>query len=334
MNLQQLTYFVAVARSRSFTRAAESCFVAQPALSQQVRKLEEELGLPVFERRRTGVSLTVAGTAFLAYAEEALRLVQEGKQRVGDLKDVRKGVVTITCLPSVATYWLPRVVARFRTEFPDVEISIQERAGCTPEEFQDDDLSDLGILQLSEESQPVAEALRVERLFTDEQVLILPADHRLASHQGYRSSGVPLRELADEPFVLPGAGCGMTRTIARAFAEARIQPRVRLQTSQIEAIYEMVAAGLGVGMMPMMALHRSYPEVVWRQIAHPSPHRTIVLVTNNAAALTPAAASFAACLRSLAHVTAQIREKRAATQPAPKAQTRKAGVRGPARAKA
>src|SRR5438876_10980678 len=132
MNLQQLGYFVAVARTRNFTRAAESCFVAQPALSQQIRKLEEELGLPVFERRRRGVDLTVAGTAFHAYAEQVLQLVAEGKQRVSDLQNVRHGVTTLVCLPTVATYWLPPIISKYRQKYPEVEIHIHEHAGCSP----------------------------------------------------------------------------------------------------------------------------------------------------------------------------------------------------------
>jgi LysR family hydrogen peroxide-inducible transcriptional activator len=304
MNLQQLTYFVAVARTRNFTRAAEACFVAQPALSQQVRKLEEELGLPVFERRPQGVALTAAGTAFLEYAENALRLVQQGKQRVADLREVRSGCVTLTCLPTLATYWLPKVIALHRARFPEAEIVIHEKAGSGPDDFQEGQF-DLALVQLAHETIKQDPCMRVEKMFVDEQMLVLPHGHRLLTEPAYLRRGIPLRELADEPLVLPGVGCGMMRTIAHAFAEARIHPGARIQTSQIEAIYEMVAAGLGVGIMPAMASHRDYPRVTWRRFADPVPQRTIALVTSSTAAPSFAAAALIKEIRALARSTAE-----------------------------
>lgn len=304
MNLQQLAYFVAVARSRNFTHAAESCFVAQPALSQQIRKLEEELGLPVFERRRRGVALTVAGTAFLTYAEQALKLVAEGKQHVSDLQKVRHGVVAVACLPTVATYWLPRIIAKYRRHYPDVQIQIHEHAGCTPQDFGNA-IADLGIVQLGEESSGRGNALvQIERLFVDEQVLVLPAGHRLAQ-SGSSAQAIALKEVAGEPFVLPKPTCGMSRVISQAFSEAGFQPRVRLETSQLEAVCEMVSAGLGVGLMPAMAMHRDYPNVCWRRVKRPVPKRTIALAWSTEHGLSPAAAAFSDIVREEARHAGQ-----------------------------
>lgn len=305
MNLQQLGYFVSVARTRNFTRAAESCFVAQPALSQQIRKLEEELGLPVFERRRRGVDLTVAGTAFLAYAEQVLQLVAEGKQRVSDLQKVRHGVIALMCLPTVATYWLPRVISRYRQHYPDVEIQIHEHAGCTPQDFHNA-IADLGIVQLGEELSSRGDgAVRVERLFVDEQVLIFPANHRLVSNGAYTDQPIPLRAVAGEAFVLPKSSCGMSRVIAQAFSEAGIQPRVRLETSQVEAVYEMVSAGLGIGLMPAMAMNREHRNICWRRVRRPVPRRTIALASSSDRSLSPASAAFIQIVREVARQTGQ-----------------------------
>jgi len=297
MNLQQLGYFVAVARARNFTRAAESCFVAQPALSQQIRKLEEELGLPVFERRRRGVDLTVAGTAFLGYAEQVLQLVAEGKQRVTDLQKVRHGVIGLICLPTVATYWLPLVISRYRQQFPDVEIQIHEHPGCTPHDFGNA-IADLGIVQLGEDSagrgnRPV----QVERLFIDEQVLIFPATHPLASAG---DQAISLKAVRGESFVLTKPNCGMSRIIAKAFADAGIQPKVRLETSQVEAVCEMVSAGLGVGLMPAMAMRRDYPNLRWRRIKKPVPSRTIAMAWPSDQSRSPAASAFIQIVREVA----------------------------------
>jgi LysR family transcriptional regulator, hydrogen peroxide-inducible genes activator len=303
MNLQQLGYFVAVARTRNFTRAAESCFVAQPALSQQIRKLEAELGLPVFERRRRGVDLTAAGTAFLAYAEQVLQLVAEGKQRVTDLQKVRHGAVSVVCLPTIATYWLPPVISKYRQQYPDVAINIHEHAGCTPEDFSKA-LADVGIVQLCEESpRPASLMVHIERMFVDEQVLVLPTAHRLARSGAAPEKAIALKEVAGEAFVLPKATCGMGRVISRAFSEAGFQPRVRLETSQVEAVSEMVSAGLGIGLMPAMAMGRDYPGLRWRRIVRPAPRRTIALAWSSERSLSPAAAAFIDIVREVARTT-------------------------------
>jgi LysR family hydrogen peroxide-inducible transcriptional activator len=306
MNLQQLAYFVAIARSQNFTRAAESCLVAQPALSQQIRKLEEELGLPLFERRRRGVELTVAGTTFLAYAEQVLQLVVEGKQRVSDLQNMRRGVIAVMCLPTIATYWLPRVISRYRQHYPDVEIQIHEHAGCTPQDYRNG-IADLGIVQLGNESSTRAnEPLHVERLFVDEQVLIFPAHHPLVRNGALVDQSIPLKAVAKEPFVLPKSSCGMSRVIAQAFSEAGIQPRVRLETSQVEAVCEMVSAGLGIGLMPAMAMQRGYQNVRWRRVKRPAPRRTIALAWSSSHSLSPAAAAFIEIVRDTARRSGQL----------------------------
>jgi LysR family hydrogen peroxide-inducible transcriptional activator len=300
MNLQQLAYFVAVARRRNFTHAAESCFVAQPALSQQIRKLEEELGLPIFERRRRGVDLTGAGTAFLSYAEQVLKLVADGKQHVADLRKIRHGIVSVMCLPTVGTYWLPRVISNYRQQYPDVQIQIHEHPGCGPHDFRDA-IADLGIVQLEEEPFERSDVpLQTERLFVDEQVLVVPSAHRLAKCGASPEEPIALREAAGEPFVLPKPTCGMTRVISQAFADAGFQPSVRLETSQLEAVCEMVAAGLGVGLMSAMAMHRPNANVCWRRVRKPVPKRTIALAWRRDRGLSPAASAFRTCIREAA----------------------------------
>ncbi len=308
MNLQQLGYFVAVARRRSFTRAAEACFVAQPALSQQIRKLEEELGLPVFERRRRGVDLTLAGTAFLEYAEQVLKLVEESKQRISDLQSVRQGSISVMCLPTVATYWLPAVITQYRAQYPDIDVHIHEHAGCTPDDFART-MCDLGIVQLGESHDRGAPDALTERLFVDEQLLVVPAGHRLAGGAGLNAPAVALRETAGEAFILPKPICGMGRTISQAFSDAGFAPRVRLETSQVEAVREMVSAGLGVGFMPAMAMGRKDPAVRWRHLKNPVPRRTIALARNATRSLSPAAAAFVVSVRKAASAHSPMRAR-------------------------
>jgi DNA-binding transcriptional LysR family regulator len=244
------------------------------------------------------VDLTLAGTAFLEYAEQVLKLVEESRQRISDLQSVRQGAITVMCLPTVATYWLPAIISRYRARFPDIEVSIHEQAGCTPEDFERA-MCDVGIVQLGESDDRPANGTRTERLFVDEQLLVVPTGHRLAGSNG-AGPAIPLRDTAGEAFILPKPMCGMGRAISKAFSDAGFVPRVRLETSQIEAVCEMVSAGLGVGLMPAMAAGRKNPGVRWRHLKNPVPRRTIALAWDSARSLSPAAAAFVAIVREAA----------------------------------
>lgn len=300
MTFQQLQYVAAIAKHRNFTRAAEACHVAQPALSQQIRKLEEELGSVLFERTRHGAEPTAAGTEFLPFAERVLQLLWDGKKRVSDLRTLRLGFVSVLCPPTVVTYWLPNVVLRFQQLHPGVEIQVHERAGCIAEDLNGT-MSDLGIVQLDPRRAVPSRsggALQAEFLFTDEQVLIFPKHHWLAGGAAaLTNEPIPLSAAANEPFVLHKPPCGLSLVAERAFQQAGMQPRVAIESSQIEAVCEMVAAGLGVGLMPKMAMLRDHPKLQWREITAPRPARRIGLAWFSERALSPAARTFAELIR-------------------------------------
>lgn len=311
MTLQQLLYLAAIAKHRSFTRAAATCKVAQPALSQQIRKLEEELGVRMLERTKRGAELTAAGSEFLTYAEKSLDLLSEGRRRVSDLRALRLGRVRLLCPTSVGTYWLPAVILRFRQRYPAIEIQIYEQAGCTVEHLAET-VADVGILQLD----PRAEArldrpVHEEVLFVDEQVLVLPSAHPLARSGNGHQGVVRLSAAAKEPFVLHKAPCGLSLVAARAFLEAGIPPRVTLETSQVEAVCQMVAAGLGVGLMPRAAMQRPRAGIRWRPLTDPTPKRTVGLVWFVDRTLSPAAQGLVEVLREEAARTETLLSARA-----------------------
>ncbi|MGH9462302.1 MAG: LysR family transcriptional regulator substrate-binding protein, partial [Vicinamibacteria bacterium] len=231
---------------------------------------------------------------FLPFAEKVLQLLSEGRRRVADLRELRLGAVTILCAPTIATYWLPQLICRFRALHPGVEIRIHERAGCVSEDLSET-IADLGIVQLEPRAVPSrasGRALREDFLFVDEQVLVLPTQHRLARKLPPEEL-LSLAAVADEPFVLHHPPCGLSLVGARAFERAGIRPRVTLETSQIEAVCEMVAAGLGVALMPKMAMMRRRPNLAWRNLTEPKPTRTIGLALFPERSLSPPAAAFA-----------------------------------------
>lgn len=193
MEIHQLRHFLAVAELRNFTRAAQQCYISQPSLSQQIIKLERELGQPLFQRRRRDVRLTAAGRAPLPTAEAILGAVEEVKSLIEAATDPEQGTVTIGAIPTVAPYLLPPLLHQFALAHPRAEIALVEHLtehtlrGCLEGEL------DVGVVAL-----PVTEKrLEVEPLFSEELLLALPPKHRLS-----RKRQITLEDLSAEPFVV------------------------------------------------------------------------------------------------------------------------------------
>lgn len=294
ITLQQLIYFVTVARERNFTRAAALCHVAQPALSQQIAKLEHALGASVCVRSKRGVQLTAEGLDFLGYAERSLDLLSEGKRRISDMNQLRLGSVTVLCTPTIATYWLPRTIMQYRQLFPNVELRIVEQPGCAPQDLEERAV-DFGIVQIEPKlSSRACHPVHEEALFVEEQVLVVPVTHALA---GNDRDPIPFASLNGESFILPKPPCGVSGIAARAFAIAGIQPKVVLETNQVEAVCQMVSAGLGIGLIPRMAMAREYSKLQWRSITAPTLTRIIGMAWSRNRGLSAAAAALIELLR-------------------------------------
>jgi DNA-binding transcriptional LysR family regulator len=297
MTLQQLIYFVTVARERNFTRAAALCHVAQPALSQQIAKLEHALGAPVFVRSKRGIQLTAEGLDFLSYAERCLDLVSEGKRRISDMNQLRLGSVTVLCTPTIATYWLPKSIMRYRQLYPNVELRIVEQPGCAPQDLGESTV-DFGIVQIEPKlSSRVCQSVHEEALFVEEQVLVMPVAHPLAGEGRDIDPAIPLASLDGESFILPKAPCGVSGIAARAFVIAGIQPKAVLETNQVEAVCQMVSAGLGIGLIPRMAMANEYSGLHWRSVTAPTLTRTIGIAWCRDRGLSKAAAALVELLK-------------------------------------
>src|ERR1700677_1017058 len=175
MEMHQFRYFVAVARARNFSRAAEQCHVSQPSLSQQIQKLEDELGERLFDRLKREAKLTPHGEAFLYRALKILEEVDAARREATDAKKLLRGTVTLGVLPTIAPYLLPAVIAAFTKKYPGVEIVVQE-----------DTTANLLKLALAREidfalaSQPIRDGrLVVRELFSEELLIALPPGHPL-----------------------------------------------------------------------------------------------------------------------------------------------------------
>lgn len=271
MEMHQLRYFVKAAEMENFTRAAEHCLISQPSLSQQIAKLEQELGQPVFERLARKVVLTDAGRVLLEHARMILSLADEAKSRIADQQQSGLGRVTIAAIPTVAPYLLPKVLTQYASLCPRASVEIYEEVTETSVKMCLNGEADVVLLAL-----PVEEPqLHVERLFKDELLVALPCGHALAARER-----ITLEDLAEEPFILLNEAHCLTDDVLAFCRRRDFQPRVVCRGSQIYTIQQLIALGHGVSLLPRLAVEadhghdRVYVPVVGR------PARTVVMAWN------------------------------------------------------
>jgi len=268
MEMHQLRYFAKVAALGSFTRAAAACFVSQPSLSQQIQKLEGELGRPLFDRLGRSVRLTEAGEALLARVLPALAMLEDARARIKDEPD--QGRLTIAAIPTIAPYLLPRIIRDFSRTFPRAELEVVEdvTAGILRRAAE-------GELDLALVALPIqAEGVVVEPLFTEELHLVVPAGHALAAR-----TKVSLADLAQEPFVLLGDAHCLTGNALNFCHRKGFQPVTTARLHQLATALELVSLGLGVSLVPEMARRGDgAPGRVYLPLAGERPTRTIALL--------------------------------------------------------
>jgi LysR family hydrogen peroxide-inducible transcriptional activator len=289
MELHQLRYMVAVARTGNFSRAAERCHVAQPSLSQQIQKLEEELGQSLFNRLKRGVKLTEAGESFLPRALRILEEVEAARREAEDTQALVRGTVTVGALPTIAPYLLPGVIAQFSEKYPGIEVVVQEDTTARLLKLATSFEVDMAIMSL-----PIDEAgLEVEKLFTEELLLAVPMNHALA-----KKKSVKIADLEDERFILMKEGHCLGDQVLGFCNRRNFQPKVSCRSAQMETVQALVATGLGISLVPQMALESGPTNrPVYRSLDGVKPERAIVVVWPKKRTMGRAAKEFLGCLR-------------------------------------
>ncbi|MBS0002655.1 MAG: LysR family transcriptional regulator [Thioalkalivibrio sp.] len=244
VTLRQLQVFEAVARLGSFSRAAEEIHVTQPAVSKQIRQLQEEVGMPLLEQVGRQVCLTDAGRELLATCSDWLDTWNRFEQSIADLKGLKQGRLRIAVV-TTAKYFMPRVLGPFCTEYPGIDVTLEvinrnrllERLG-----HNEDDLYVMGV-------PPDGWEIESQPLMENNLVVIAPRAHRLAGRRR-----IPFAQLADEIFIAREEGSGTRMTVERVFAENGVHFRVRMELGSNEAIKQAVAGGLGLGVLSQNTL--------------------------------------------------------------------------------
>lgn len=248
MEFHQLRYVCAVAETGSFSRAAERCQIAQPSLSQQVLKLEEDLGAKLFDRLGRSVRLTEAGRAFLPHARSILEQMETARSSVAQKSADVRGSVSLGVIPTISPYLVPRYTASFARRFPDARMRIVEDVTPVLIESLRELSIDIAILALPLRHKD----LELFPLKTEPLFAVLPKDHRLAG-----AASVSLKDLRGEPFVMLRDGhCFRDLSLATC-ARARITPNIAFESGQFSSLFGMVAAGVGISLVPEMAIDRN-----------------------------------------------------------------------------
>src|SRR6185369_14555433 len=249
MELRQLEYFVAVAREGSVTKAARQLYVAQPSLSRQIQKLEEELGAPLFDRSRRGMRLTSIGQTFLEYVQRGFDQFEAGHQAVRDLMGPEYGHVRVAFLPTLGSDVLPEVLAAFRRRYPKVQFTLRQQTTDTILRWLAAGEIDLCIatappLGTRDKRQVESCPLLAEELFA-----AMSPDHPLAAH-----TSLALGQLVHETFVMVRPGSGLCALIENACRTAGFEPITGAEGEDLATVRGLVAAGFGVSILPALTL--------------------------------------------------------------------------------
>ncbi|MFJ3791688.1 LysR family transcriptional regulator [Kitasatospora sp. NPDC090091] len=290
MQLQQLRYFVAVAETRHFTRAAEAAHVAQPSLSQQIRALERELGAELFHRTRGNIALTDAGDALLPLARRILADTESARLAVQETVQLRRGRVRLGAPPSLCTSLVPDVLRVFRDRYPGVALLVREGGSRDLVRTLAAGELDLALI-ITPPSGEAAPALDVTELLHEELVLVS------RSAEGRRRK-VRVAELRGRPLVMFREGYDVREATLEACRAAGFEPEFAVEGGEMDAVLGFVGAGLGPAVLPGMVAARSGLAVT--PFAGPGLGRNIAVAHGREVPLTRAAAALRETL--LAHL--------------------------------
>ncbi|MDX1267158.1 MAG: DNA-binding transcriptional regulator OxyR [Oceanisphaera sp.] len=271
MNLRDLEYLVALAEERHFRKAAEKCFVSQPTLSGQLRKLEDELGVVLMERTSRKVLFTPAGDAITAQARRVLAETKELRDIARTFTEPMSGELHIGLIPTVGPYLLPHIIPVLKQHFPELHIYLYEAQTHTLlKQLADGDLDCLILAQLDS-----MDNFGSLPLYDEPMMLALPTEHAWAGREQ-----IALSELQGEKLLMLEDGhCLRDQAMGFCFA-AGIGEDNHFQATSLETLRNMVAAGSGLTLIPQLAvgLHNGNLGVSYIPVTEPEPHRTISLL--------------------------------------------------------
>ncbi len=288
MQIQQLVYFLAVARTRHFTRAAELTHVAQPSLSKQIHCLERELGSELFHRARGNVTLTPAGEVLVPFAKRILADIETARLEVHELAELRQGRLRLGATPSLCTGPLAYALANFRVRYPGIQLIIDESGSRDLVRQLAEGAIDLAMITSPvHRGDPILDTVPILR----EQLTV--AVPRTMDRDSFR-----IEDLRDRPLVMFREGYDLRSMTLTACQRAGFQPRFAIEGGEMDAVLSFVEAGLGIAVVPSMVL-QGRPQLRGVPFVPLPPIRTISLAHRTDVRPTRAAEEFRTTLLQL-----------------------------------
>lgn len=242
VTFRQLRVFEAVARHLSFSRAAEELYLSQPGVSMQIKQLEQNVGLPLFEQLGKKIFLTEAGRELFHYSRAIAQQLGELEEAIDALKGLRRGSVRVATISSTANYFAPRLLARFIERYSTVSVNLQVSNRETVIRQLMDNETDLAIMGRPPEGMPIV----AEAFLENPLVLVAPPDHPLAGQRD-----IPLARIAKEPFLIREPGSGTRNAMERFLKEHGITPIIAMEINSNEAIKQAVHMGMGLSVLSL-----------------------------------------------------------------------------------
>jgi len=292
MDIRQLRYLVALAEERHFTRAAEREHIAQPALSQQIRRLEEEVGIALVERTTRRVAMTEAGRVLVGRARRILSELNAAEAELQSLRGIQTGHVSVGAMHTMGPVDVSLALAIFHERHPGVELTVREQSSEELAEMLREDELDLAFLSVTERIE--SHGLGLHLLVSEELVVILPPTHPLRAR-----SGVRMAELAGEQFISYRQGARLRELLEHAAREANFDPQVMLESNESQRIRRLVARGMGVAILPRSDTAGPGADVVVVALTEPALSRDITLAWRQGRRHAPAVAEFMGVARTL-----------------------------------
>jgi DNA-binding transcriptional LysR family regulator len=296
LNVQRLKLLREVAARGSFSAAAEALSYTQSAVSQAVAKLEAEAGIPLIERDRRGVRPTAAGAALVEHADGILSQLEAAEAEVAAIAGVRGGRLRMASFPTAGATLMPVAIATFRASHPDVELSLVEgEPGEIVPRLRAGEFDLVLVYEFRGVSEKLGAGLRRFDLLEDPLRVALPHGHALADKRSVR-----LEELSEESWVQTSPSTPYARYVVRSCHAAGFEPRVSFESDDFQTVQGLVAGGVGVALIPELALSMARDDVVIRPLRPDEPVRGVLAATPRGAAVTPAVATMVDVLRAAA----------------------------------
>ncbi|MFX3633430.1 MAG: LysR family transcriptional regulator [Candidatus Pristimantibacillus sp.] len=285
MELRQLQYVIQIAIEKNFSRAAEKLHIAQPSLSQQLSKLEQELGVLLFRRTTNSVELTQAGQVFVDKSQTILDGIEQLKQEMDDMAQMRRGRLVVGTMPITGAHILPLVLPVFGAQYPQIEVILVEETSSRLEQLTANGGTDISLLSLPLEDTTLA----WETLMEEEICLAVPPHHQLAD----RTNSIDIDELKNQPFIGLKKGQGFRQITVELCQKSGFTPNIVFESNNMETIQSLVAGGMGIAFVPKMLIRQKGSEfapVYLPLTANPS--RTLVIASRKGRYLSKAAEAF------------------------------------------